>query len=251
MKTSSANNGVQPLESLQSRLRPVDVARRTGCSVQQIRVLERDRVLPPATRTPSGYRIFTGVHVQAALAYRALAVAVDPVPARRIMRAVHDSPAATLYALLDAAHARLHAEREGLWLAKQAAQAITNEQLDDPRPADSMTISELADALGVRPSTLRHWEAESLISPARSNGRSRTYAPADVRDARIVHQLRQAGYRVSALKDLMPRLRQHQGWADISGALLAREATLNSRSRQLIRASALLDTLLEAPSTQG
>jgi DNA-binding transcriptional MerR regulator len=53
-------------------MRTVDVARHAGYSVQHVRNLERDGVLPPATRTAAGYRIHTEIHVRSALAYRAL-----------------------------------------------------------------------------------------------------------------------------------------------------------------------------------
>lgn len=224
----------------------MDVARRAGCSVQQVRVLEREGVLPPAARTPSGYRVFTDVHVRSALAYRALAVAVGPVQAKRIMRAVHCAPVPTICSLIETAHVRLHAEREGLRLAREAAAAIAGEPLGEAGPGDAMTISELAGALGVRTSALRHWEAEGLIAPARSARGSRRYAPEDVRDARIVHQLRQAGHRIPSLRELMPRVRRRHV-DEIRGALHEREAALNSRSRHLLRASALLDALLEPP----
>lgn len=82
------------------------------------------------------------------------------------MRAAHRVPTSDLIELLDAAHARLHAERQELALAKQAAEAISAERIENPRSADSMSISELAGALDVRPSTLRHWQAEGLIVPA-------------------------------------------------------------------------------------
>lgn len=42
-------------------------------------------------------------------------------------------------------------------LALNAAQAIVAEPIDDSLPSDAMSISELAEALGVRTSTLRHW----------------------------------------------------------------------------------------------
>ncbi|AEF41184.1 Putative MerR family transcriptional regulator [Hoyosella subflava DQS3-9A1] len=213
--------------------------------MQQIRVLEHHGVLPPAVRTVSGYRKFSGVHVQAALAYRALALAAGPVEAKRIMRAAHASTTSAVLALIDVVHARLAAEREGLRLAQQAASAISEEPLEDPRPADAMSISELAEAIGVRASTLRHWESEGLVTPTRTRQRARTYRPADVRDARIVHQLREGGFRIPVLKTLMPQLRHHRGWDQVSGALAAREATLTSRSRHLMRASAVLDGLLE------
>ena len=49
-----------------------------------------------------------------------------------------------------------------------------------------MSISELAAALGVRPSALRYWDAEGLVVPRRATaGGARQYSPADVRDARF------------------------------------------------------------------
>lgn len=59
--------------SRKSGFRTIDVARRAGYSVQQIRDLESDGVLPAVPRTRSGYRSYTEEHVQAALAYRAFA----------------------------------------------------------------------------------------------------------------------------------------------------------------------------------
>ncbi|MBV7705252.1 MerR family transcriptional regulator [Nocardia nova] len=219
-------------------LRTVDVARRAGCSVQQIRNLERDGVLPPVERGPSGYRTYRRGHVLSAHAYRLLATAVGPAEARDVLRATHSGQ--PLPALLDAAHARLDAQRRELRLAKRAAAAIADEPIGDATSADSMTVSELAGALGVRPSTLRHWDAEGLVVPGRAGPRgARLYAPEDVRDARIAHQLRLAGYRIPALRDLLSALRAFRG-GDVSAALAAREVEIDTRSWALFEAAALL-----------
>lgn len=220
-------------------LRTSAVARLSGYSVQQVRNLERDGVLPPVLRTSSGYRLYGAIHLRSALAYRCLATGAGPVAAKEILRAVHRSPSHAL-ALLDAVHARLAAERTDLRLAQEAAQAISSEPLDDIRPSDAMSVSELAIALGVRPSTLRHWEAEGLIVPDRLRG-ARRYMPVHVRDARIVHQLRLAGYRIAPLRALMPQLRQSR---DVVSALAARDATLTARSYALLDAAAALAELL-------
>ena len=206
--------------------------------MQQVRNLERDGVLPPAARTASGYRRYSPLHVGSALAYRALAAGTGPATAREILRAVHQSSVGAL-ALLDAAHARLDTERRDLRQAQAAAAAISREPIDDVRPSDSMSVSELASALGVRPSTLRHWEAESLVIPDRLHG-VRRYMPVHVRDARIVHQLRMAGYRIAPLRDLMPGLRDD----DLAAALAAREASITARSRALLDGAAALRDLL-------
>jgi DNA-binding transcriptional MerR regulator len=232
------------VRSPQSGLRTVDVARRAGYSVQQVRDLEADGVLPPAARTASGYRSWTEVHVQAALAYRAVAAAIGPVEARRLLRAAYDGRPSRLLALLDAAHARLHTERRDFALAQQAAAAIAAEPIDEPWPSDAMGIAELAGALGVRTSTLRHWDAEGLVVPRRSPGGARSYAPGDVRDARIVSQLRRAGYGIGPLRALVPELRRGRRWDEVGASLAARDADVDARSRALLRGAAHLDALL-------
>ncbi len=230
--------------------RTVDIARRAGCSVQQVRNLERDGVLPPASRTAAGYRVYEEIHLRSALAYRALAAGAGPVEAKQIVKAAHRVPSSRVLTLLDAAHARLHAERTELARAVEAAQAISGEPIGDVRPADSMTVSELATALGVRPSTLRHWDAEGLVVQDRdpTHG-ARRYTPAQVRDARIVHQLRKAGYRIAPLRALMPQLRRRS--ADVHAVLDAREADLTARSRALLDGAAALSAVLAvAPHDQ-
>jgi DNA-binding transcriptional MerR regulator len=230
-------------------LRTVDVARPAGYSVQQVRDLERDGVLPPAARTTAGYRIYTDAHVRCALAYRALAAGTGPVEAKRIMRAAHRYPASDLLALLDAAHARLDTERRELQLAREAAETIAAEPIEDVRPSDSLGISELAAALGVRPSTLRHWDAEGLVVPRRASTRgTRRYSPDDVRDARIVHQLRKAGYRIGPLRTLMPELRRARRWDEVMTMLAARDASIDARSTALLEGAAALSAVISPTS---
>jgi len=242
------------VESRNTALRTVDVARRAGCSVQQVRNLEQAGVLPPTTRTPAGYRTFTHLHVLAATAHVALSDGVGPDQAKTILRTAHRSPLPELLDALDAAHEGLHNERRVVHLAQHALTAISAEPIHDPRADDAMTISELAGALGVRASALRHWEHEGLLTPTRSTaGRARTYSPVDVRDARVVHQLRLAGHRVPALRQLVPALRGTGQHGDITAALAARHDNITQRSRALLRAASVLESLITAThaSNQG
>ncbi|MEU4313683.1 MerR family transcriptional regulator [Nocardia sp. NPDC024068] len=226
-------------------LRTAEVARLSGYSVQQVRNLERDGVLPPVPRTASGYRVYRRSHVWAARAYRALAAGTDPMEAKTIMRAVRSDEPARLPALFDAAHARLDRERRETAGARAAARAIAGEPVGDVRAADTMTISELAQALGVRTSTLRHWDAVGLVVARRAApGRARHYLPGDVRLARLVRALRQAGYGIETLRELIPRLAGAHAWADIEAALTARDAGIDARSRALLEAAAALAVLL-------
>ncbi|MFD6156707.1 MerR family transcriptional regulator [Nocardia sp. NPDC060256] len=220
--------------------RTVDIARQAGYSVQQVRNLERDGVLPPATRTATGHRIYGEVHLRSALAYRALAVGAGPTEAKRILRVVHSGPIAEALAMLDAAHARLHAERIELGHAKRAAASISGEPIDDVHSSDSMSIAELADALGIRPSTLRHWDSEGLVRPDRTRQGARHYTPNQVRDARIVHQLRKAGYPVEQLRAVLPELQRAHRSEDVQSALAARDAGITARATAFLDAAAEL-----------
>ncbi|NKY32858.1 MerR family transcriptional regulator [Nocardia speluncae] len=229
-------------------LRTAEVARRTGYSVQQVRNLERDGALPPATRTATGYRVYGDVHVRSACAYRALAAGTDPASAKTILRAVHNGDRRRVFAMLDTAHARLDRERRDLDAARTAAQAIADEPNTDIRPTDAMSISELARALGVRPSTLRHWDAAGLVVPRRSGVReTRVFTPDDVRAARLVHQLRLAGYGIESLRQLVPELGGRRHWNDLAAALTARDARIDARSAALLEGAAALSALLELP----
>lgn len=233
------------VETLQTVWRTTQLARRAGRSPQLVRNLERDGVLPPAPRTGTGYRQYDHRHLVRLLAYRAFARAVGPVAAKALLRDLDPRrPSRTLDAL-DRAHADLHREREQLALARLATQDIAGEPVGAGRRQDWMSVGELASALGVRTSTLRHWEAEGLVTPERwSSRRIRTYAPATVRDARIVAQLRLAGHRIDAIRALMPTLSTPRRHAGLDEALLGREARLAVRSRALVAAAHHLHLLL-------
>lgn len=224
-------------------MRTIDVARRAKCSVQQVRKLEAAGVLPPTTRTSSTYRCWDDTHVTSLQAYQQLADAVGPVEARLLMQQAHRDQTAML-TRLDAAHARLHQERREVALARQAVESINAEPLKDVDPADSMSVGAVAIALGIRPSTLRHWEAERLLNPSRSATGARIYNPTDVRDARMIQQLRQAGHRISALRDFLPTLNTDGSASEI---LTDRERNIHARSRALLTATNALAHCLTPP----
>ena len=132
-----------------------DVARAAGCSAQQVRDLEAAGVIPRAERAPKGYRRFTQVHVDAIRAYRLLAAAVGPTTARDTMRGLATDPADAALARIGSLHVDLALDRERTLLALDAVESIRGEPHDDGADPDAMTITQLAEALGVRPSTLR------------------------------------------------------------------------------------------------
>ncbi len=227
------------------------VAAATGYSVQQVRNLEALGVIPAATRTHNGYRQFSTAHVCALRAYRDLARAVGPVEARQAMREIRFQPPDRAAALICGFHARLNGEREQALAARSALESIRAEASTDAEPVDddSMTITELSQALGIRASTLRFWEKVGLVAPDRVNtraGTARRYPLAAVREARITAVLRAGGYRIPDVQKAITAIRDLGDVSHSRAALDARLEAIAQRALALLRAGALLAEIIES-----
>lgn len=216
-------------------------------SVQQVRDLESQGVLAAASRKRNGYRQFTDDHVTTLRVYRRLAFAVGPVIARATLREFRTLPYDGGLAKFVALHVDLARMRDRALSALDALDSIVDESmLEAPAvPEDAMTITELSEALAVRSSTLRFWEAEGLIKPERlKNQGARRYPPQAVRDARVAAALRAGGYRIPAVREVLVSLHSLGDAVDARDALNARLSSIASRSEALLLAGTDLVTLL-------
>jgi DNA-binding transcriptional MerR regulator len=226
-----------------------ELAAAAGYSVQQVRNLERLGVIPAAHRQPNGYRRFGTVHVTALRAYRRLAIAVGPVTARATLRDVLDLSHMEAIARVVALHVDLARSRDDTVAALRALESIVEESLHEApgAPADSMSITELAAALGVRSSALRFWEREGLLRPERAERlNARSYPVSAIREARVVAALRAGGYRIPAVRSVMESLREINDTDDARSALEGRLRTIAARSEALLRAGTDIAELLSA-----
>lgn len=225
-----------------ARLRPIDLARAAGISTQQVRNHADEGLLPPTPRTASGYRVFTHHHRRALLTYRALYAAFGSHTSRQIMHAVLAQDTDRALELIDAAHADLHRHRQTLDQAGQALAAIAHHTENAPTPpSGDLRIGEVAAHLGVRTSALRVWEQAGLLTPQRDHTTGyRTYTPADVRLARIVHLLRQVGYPLPDIGPVLEQLRHSGDTTALNQALEQRSHDLLGRSRAMLTAAAHL-----------
>jgi DNA-binding transcriptional MerR regulator len=234
-------------------LRPVDLARAAGVSTQQIRNYADAGVLPPTPRSPSGHRRFGPRHRRALLAYRALAKGFGPVTAQAIMRAVHAGDVAEALALIDAAHAALHEQRRTLRATAEALDAVP---LQTPQasvpPRSHLRIGEVAARLGVRSSALRVWEAAGLLRPAREPGTGhRRFGPADVRDAQMVHMLRQGRHPLPQIRAVLEELRRTGSREALREAVAQRQAALAQRATAMLEGASHLHHYLRDEDPPG
>ncbi|WP_030268331.1 MerR family transcriptional regulator [Streptomyces sp. NRRL B-24484] len=222
------------------------MARAAGISTQQIRNYADAGILPPAPRTAAGYRRFDGTHLDALLAYRALARGCGPQQARAVMLAVHAGERSDALALLDAAHAGLHGERQALAATGAALEALADRSPGRPqRPSARLRVGEVAALLGVRTSAVRTWEAAGLLAPGRERGTGyRSFDAADVRDARVTAVLRRAHYRLPQIKSVLDDLRRTGSTEALQTVIAHRRTALDDRTTALLEAALHLSRCL-------
>ncbi|MFF3098241.1 TioE family transcriptional regulator [Streptomyces cyaneofuscatus] len=243
-------------ENLQSRtrLRPVDLARPHGLSTQAVRNYEEAGILPAAERTESGYRSYTPLHARALATFLALLPGHGHPTATGIMRAVNRGAADAAFLLIDESHAQLLEDRRTLRAVESVLRDLGPEAGESGPPGSpaSTFIGPLADRLTIRPATLRKWEAAGLVRPRRDPLTGyRVYGEADVRDARLVHQLRRGGYLLEQIAPLVDQVRTAGGLAPLEAALTDWRSRLAARGRALLTGAAELDAYLHELSTPG
>jgi DNA-binding transcriptional MerR regulator len=213
-------------------LRTVDLARLGGISVQQVRNHEATGLLPPVTRSASGYRLYTQQHLEALLTTRNLVHGYGWPKTTAIMQAVHHEQPAVALALIDERHAELAARRRQLDELLPALQNLTKSatQRTPPTQAEPLRVGEAARRAGVRVSAVHFWEQQGLLTPLREpHNHYRLYDAQQVQRLRVIALLRQSGYRFDAMRPLLDELAA--GYSEQTLAALAEQR------ERLIRAS--------------
>jgi DNA-binding transcriptional MerR regulator len=224
------------------RLRPVDLARGHGLSTQAIRNYEEAGILPAADRTPHGYRAYTSLHARALRAFLALVPGHGHRTATSIMRAVNEGAAEGAFRLIDESHAQLLDDRQTLRAVESALRDLEPTAVSE---LGGTFIGPLADKLGIRPATLRKWERAGLVRPRRDPQTGyRVYDEADVRDARLAHQLRRGGYLLEQIAPLIAQVRAAGGLEPLEAALRDWHGRLSARGRAMLAGAAELDAYL-------
>ncbi|WP_432082264.1 TioE family transcriptional regulator [Streptomyces sp. WAC 04229] len=243
--------------NLQSRgkLRPVDLARGHGLSTQAVRNYEEAGILPAADRTAHGYRTYTPLHARALDAFLALLPGHGHRTAASVMRAVNEGATAEAFRLIDESHAQLLDDRRTLEAVEGALR-----DLGQPGAAVTATVTSvsasasagrfvgpLARELGIRPATLRKWERAGLVRPSRDPLTGyRVYGEADVRDARLAHQLRRGGYPLARIAPVIEQVRSAGGLEPLEATLRDWHDRLSARGRALLAGAAELEAYLRA-----
>ncbi|MFD9704771.1 TioE family transcriptional regulator [Lentzea sp. NPDC059081] len=223
-------------------MRPSDLADEHGISTQAVRNYERSGFLPPAERTPSGYRVYTEVHAAALRAFLALIPAFGHARAEQIMNAIHADDLDDVLLTIDRGHEQLLRDRETFGSVSRATRDLADfDPVLEPR-----TIGELARRLDVTPATLRAWEEAGILTPSRERTGYRVFRAEDVRDAELAHLLRRGGYPLARIALVVEQVRTAGGTETLGAALADWRRRLTARGLAMLAASARLDDYLRA-----
>jgi MerR family transcriptional regulator, redox-sensitive transcriptional activator SoxR len=75
-----------------------------------------------------------------------------------------------------------------------------------PHKLDQLTIGELADRSGVAPSALRYYEAQGLITAARTSGNQRRYERATLRRVAFIRSAQRVGLSLEEITKALSTL---------------------------------------------
>lgn len=224
-------------------MRPTDLAREHGISTQAVRNYERDRCIPPAERSESGYRLYTPVHAAALRAFLALVRAYGHAAGGQIMNALHDDRLDDVLVTIDRGHHRLLRDRDTLDTVRKAVGHLTGPTPD--HPAKPRTVGELAHLLDVTPATVRNWERAGILTPTRDPATGyRVFHADDVRDAELTHLLRRGGYPLEHIATVVEQVRTAGGTDSLADALDDWQQKLTAQGLAMLKAASCLHDYL-------
>jgi len=188
-----------------------ELARAVGIHPNTVRSYEAWGLIPPAQRSPAGYRRFTQQHLDCLRLARLVYGREYPGKSIRqsgyqiIQRAVLDDWGGALescyhhLALVQAEQAQANAAAALLerWAQGSAADAT----------GKPLQIGAVAKLLGVSNDILRNWERNGLLEVPRQPGNAyRLYGPTEISRLRVIRMLVRAGYSLMAILRMLVQL---------------------------------------------
>jgi DNA-binding transcriptional MerR regulator len=242
---------------MQPHLSTMQIARAVGVHPNTVRMYETWGFLPPIPRSPSGYRLYTELHLAQMRLARTALHGVWPGPEIRhsalaLVRLAASGDFTGALALARRHLTLVQGERAQAEAAAAELERWAGGEAVSPA-APGLSIREAAALLHVTPDALRNWERNGLLKVPRQPGnRYRTYGSAEIARLRIIRTLRQAGYSPMAILRMLLQL--DQGHTRDLAKLLdtprpdedvysASDRWLSTLAEQEARAQALIDQL--------
>lgn len=185
------------------------IARTVGCSLTTVRLYEQWGLIPPARRSPAGYRLFEPFHLdQMKLAWGLMHW---PYPGGKA--AVEELVRAAARGELDEANARaaaylgrIRAEIAHVHAAIDALERLARGERPAALPAP-LSMRQVWTLLDLTRDELRSWERNNLLRVARDpRSGYRLYGAEQIARLRVIRMLRRAGFGLLSVLQALNRL---------------------------------------------
>ncbi len=184
-----------------------EVARIIGVHSNTVRLYEKLRLIPEATRLPNGYRVFTDYHIEhLKLARTAFKVEVLQNGLRKkIIHVVKLSAKGELEEAINCTNDYINQIKKEQKNAEEAIELSKKllSHIADEGSKIFLTRKQTADYIQVTMDTLRNWEMNGLLNVKRKNNGYRVYTGSDINRLKIIRTLRCANYSLSAILRMM------------------------------------------------
>jgi DNA-binding transcriptional MerR regulator len=192
--------------------RPIDIARKLKISTTTLRTYEAMGLVPPVSRSASGYRIYSDEHVAYFVCVRALLPGFSLTLIAKILQEVMAKNIETALWMVNEAQAALHREK---MISEKIVLNLLHEN-EVPSNIRRLTIHEVSSETGVPATTIRYWDKVGLLSVERDRANNyRLFTAEHIRQILTIYALKfsvygnQRQYSVVRVKEELQQFDEH------------------------------------------
>ncbi|MEK3747579.1 MerR family transcriptional regulator [Paenibacillus sp. FSL E2-8871] len=183
---------------------PTMIAKKLNVSTTTLRRYEDQGLVPEVPRTPSNRRCYTDIHVQAFITIRALLQGYEIPVVYDVMRKIKARQIEDALWSINQEQFNTQTEKHRLEDVLRMFRNADLSKYNDLEVTNAMTIGEVAQMAGVKPSAIRHWEQEGLITSNRNKDNGyRVYTITELRKIILISSLRKTVYNIENMKQLL------------------------------------------------
>lgn len=183
---------------------PTIIAKKLNVSTTTLRRYEDQGLVPEVPRTPSNRRCYTDIHVQAFITIRELLQGYEIPVVYDVMRKIKARQIEDALWSINQEQFNTQTEKHRLEDVLRMFRNADLSKYNDLEVTNAMTIGEVAQMAGVKPSAIRHWEQEGLITSNRNKDNGyRVYTITELRKIILISSLRKTVYYIENMKQLL------------------------------------------------
>lgn len=183
-----------------------EIAKKLKVSTSALKHYENWGLIPKVERGENGYRIYANIHESYFKTIRALKAGFGMDLVKKMMPLILKGDYVTALWLINSAQVDLQKEK---FAAEKIVQMLDNEEIIrlSHSTQTHYFIGEVAKKAKVSTSSLRHWEKEKLISPARDNESGfRIYNTSDLRKILIIRTVQRAVFSLDIVREVFSEI---------------------------------------------